>query len=120
MQRTQKITARILSEAEEAAKIVIDTANAEANENLKVAQEQADVLIKQATDEALLEAEEQKARRLSAVESELRRGFDCAPQYFGQCIRKKALISLKNKDVSEKISMLAHEFWKHHPTVKGK
>lgn len=119
MQNTQKITERILSEAEEAAKNVVDAAKAEAEANLKQAEERAEMLIKQAKQDAALAAEEHKERRLSAIDSELRRNILAVRRNLLDSVFDKALSVLKNKSANEKIDMFAQRVIKASPEGKG-
>ncbi len=119
MQSTQKITERILNEAEESRNAVIASANSEAQKSLQKAKEQADAYTKQAAQEASQAAEEQKKRKLSAIESELRKEVLTVRRQILDSVFEKALSKLSAMSADSKIAMLAPRVYEASPDGRG-
>ena len=119
MQNAQKITDRILSEGKQAGALMIEAARADAAQKLAAAQAQADEFIKHAKQEVSAAAEEHKRRRLSAIESELRKEVLAARRALLDGVFDKALKKLAEMPADEQIAMMAPRIMEASPDGRG-
>ena len=119
MQNAQKITDRILKEAKQSGAAMIEAANADAAKKLAAAQAQADEFIKQARQEASVAAEEHKRRRLSAIESELRKEVLATRRALLDGVFDKALKKLAAMSADEQVAMMAPRIIEASPDGRG-
>jgi V/A-type H+-transporting ATPase subunit E len=119
MQKTQKITSRILSEAKEYAEEVIAAAKAEADEKLEAARQQAEAIRRQSELEAFQAAEEHKKRRASAIESELRKEMLSTKRKLLDSVFEKALAKLAGMSSKEQIAVMVRRIMEVSPDGLG-
>jgi V/A-type H+-transporting ATPase subunit E len=119
MQSVEKITARILSEAEAAAKAVIDEARSSADAALKEQQSKADAIIEKAKNDAQPAAVEQKKRRLSVIDLELRKQVLATRRQLLDDAFNKALNALVSMPAEQQIAAMAPRIIAAAPKGEG-
>ena len=119
MQNAQRITSRILSEAEQSKAALLEAAKADAAQKLAAAQAQADEILKQAAQETAVAAQAQKKRRLSAIDSELRKEVLSTRRTLLDNVFDKALQKLTDRPSADQVAMMASRIVEASPDGRG-
>lgn len=119
MPSAQKITSRIIEEAQQTAEAIVAEAKVKANENLTTAQKQADEILKQAAQEATNSAAELEKHKLSAIESELRKEVLSVRRKLLDSVFAAALDKLAFMQPEDKIAIMAPRIVEASPDGQG-
>lgn len=119
MQKAEKLTSRIIGEAQQISGEMIQAAQSGADENLALARTQAAEILEQARKDASLAAEEQKKRKLSAIKSELRKKILATRRALIESVFEQALERLAGMPADKQVAMLAPLVVQASPSGEG-
>jgi len=115
----EKITKRILEEAEQSAAAIVEEARKTAAEDLAAAQKKAEDILQQAAREATEAAAEHKKHKLAAIESELRKEVLATRRRLLESVFEKALTKLAAMAPEEQIKMMVSRILEAAPDGRG-